>query len=219
MGLKTQGRPYRHCSQILINSVSHFSRVHIFYFYHDFFCWGSQNVSLLRAAYRYLIKYFSKISWKCKKILRATSLTHNSPVFLFIGHRCRRKCSVNLILFVCWSICLSVRPSVHLFVHLFIYLSICSSARPSVHLFVHLFIFSSICSSVCPSVHLFVHLFVCSTICSSVRPSVHSLVYLLICLSICSSVCPSVCLFVHLFICSSICSQRKISELAHHLFA
>ena len=119
---------------------------------------------LLKIAYRYLRKYLPKISWKCKEILRGTSLIQFSSVFLFIGSRCQRKCPVNFILFVCSS----VRPPVLLFVHPFICSSIRSSVRPSVHLFVHPFFCSSIRSSVRPSVRLFVHPFFCSSICSSI---------------------------------------------------
>ena len=85
-------------------------------------------------------------------------------------------------IFVCPSVCLSVRPSVCL--------SICLSVRLSVRLSVCL----SVCLSVRPSVRPSVCLSVRPSICLSVRLSVRLYVFLSVHLSVRPSVCPSVCL-------------------------
>jgi len=102
----------------------------------------------------YCYKYFTVVTYSCKKI---SGCTHSGNSLLLHLYALK-----NLTYFARMSVRLSVRLSVlHPYIHLSsIHLSICQSVRPTVRLSIHptVYLSLSICPSIRPSVCLSVHL-------------------------------------------------------------
>ena len=135
--------------------------------------------------------------------------------------------SLDLYVYVCLSVCLSVcpciYPSICLPVDLYVY--VCLSVHASTHPSVCLSIYMSM--SVCPCIHpsVCLSIYMSMSVCLSMHPPIHLSAYrsICLCLSVCLSVHasthPSVCLSIYmsvclpacLFVCSS--TFKEISQL------